>query len=142
MRDRRHALRLGFLHVIQFFRQGQSAVFADAPEVIGHQREDRKRDERNVHGVKVEQCVRAHFGSAEDELTHPAADNGYVADDACANRDRPERELIPRQKIAGEVRAQREQQHGDTDQPVDLTRRTIRTRDEDTDKMKHCHHDQ
>ena len=76
------------------------------------------------------------------QLTEPVADERHIVDDAGADGDRPEGELIPGQKIAREVCGDHQQKHGDADQPVEFARRTIRARGKDADKMKHRHDDQ
>ena len=48
-----------------------------------------------------------------------------VAHHVRADGDRPERELVPGQQVAGEREQQRERQQDDADHPVELTRRLV-----------------
>src|SRR5947209_20527256 len=53
-----------------------------------------------------------------------------------ADRDRPDRELIPRQQISGERQEQRQDEEDDADVPVELAWRLVRAGHEDAEHVQ------
>ena len=95
-----------------------------------------------MHRIEVEQGVRAHFRAAQRETRQPLADQRHIADNAGADRDGPVGQLVPGQQVTGEVRTQDQDQHGNTQQPVEFAWRTVGTGQEDADEMQHRDHHQ
>ena len=78
------------------------------------------RQEDDVQHVEADQRRLSIVAAADQQLAHCRPDARNRRRDVGADGDRPERELVPRQQIAGEREEQREQQHHDADDPVPL----------------------
>src|SRR5688500_2455217 len=134
---------------------GDAAVLADAPEVHGH---EERRDERDPDAVEdVEPQERA----GSDEANYEQRDAGVVrrgdeldvADleqagartldpeersgrgHVRSDRDRPDRELVPREEIPGEREQQGEHEQNDADDPVELAGRLVGAGHEDAEHV-------
>ena len=86
------------------FGPGESAVFADAPEVDGDQEHENRREDGHMQHIEAEQGFLADGGVAEQDELHLLADQGSVSRDRTAHGDGPEGQLIPGQQVAGEAR--------------------------------------
>src|SRR5262245_61897750 len=122
-----------------------AAVLADAPEVHGHQdrRDDGDRDA--VEDVEAQQRLPADEPPAEERVAdvvarvderdpvhvEEVAERALVPDARVraghvrADGHGPDRELVPRQEVAGEGEEQRQHEQHDADAPVELPRRLV-----------------
>ena len=67
----------------------------------------------------------ADLDAAEQHEAHLVAEHRRVAHHVGAHRDRPQRQLVPRQQVAGERQQQREREQDDPDHPVELPGRLV-----------------
>src|SRR6478736_4021698 len=103
-------------------RPGDPAVLADAPEV--HRKEDggRQREDHDVEHVEPEQRVLPDLQAAQQDPVERRVDQRRVSAHVRADRDRPERDLVPRQQVAAEAEHDRQEQQDHPDDPVELAR--------------------
>src|SRR4051812_1681972 len=94
---------------------GDAAVLADAPEVDRHEDDDDEREQQDVQHVPAQQRLRSDLRAAEQHEAHLTPEHRGVAHHVGAHRDRPQRQLIPRQQVSRERQQQREgeQDHAD-----------------------------
>src|SRR5262245_31647140 len=121
-------------------RPRNAAVLADAPEVDRHQEGRDERDPDAVEDVEAQERARANEASAEqaearvvgrgheldvadlEQVRGGALDSeqrrggGHVR----ADRDGPDRQLVPRQQVSREREEQREDEQDHADDPVEL----------------------
>jgi hypothetical protein len=84
-----------------------------------------------VQHVEADDGRLADHVAAAQRVEHLVAEVRDVGGDGGADRDRPERELVPRQEVAGEGEAERQEQQDDADAPVELARPLVRAGVED-----------
>src|SRR5215211_3682432 len=95
-------------------RSRDAAVLADPPE---GDREEDHQDERqgeHVQDVPPEQGVRTHDHPTEQQEVGLLRDQRRVTGERRPDRDRPHRQLVPREQVAGERQSQREEQQQHT----------------------------
>src|SRR3954451_898947 len=102
-----------------------AAVLADTPEVDSHEDHDHEREHEHVQHVPAQQRVGADLAAAEEHEAHLVSEDRGVAHHVRAHGHRPERQLVPRQQVAGEREQQGEEQQHDADHPVELPRRLV-----------------
>jgi hypothetical protein len=76
-----------------------------------------------VEDVEPNQGRLADNRTAEQELPNGFADDWNRSGNVGSDGDRPERQLIPWQQVAGETEKQRQNEQGDPEDPVEGTRR-------------------
>src|SRR5947208_2804397 len=118
-------------------RRSREPVPPDAPEVNGHEETRDQRDEDAVQDVEAEQRVRTDLPAAEEERARvvdvvesgdelvPGSlvpEDGPRAPHVGTDRDRPDRELVPGQEVAGEGEEKRQHEEDDAHHPVELAR--------------------
>ena len=81
--------------------------------------------------VEAQQRGLPDLVAAQQQVARLRPEDREVRDDARPDRDRPERELVPRQQVAGEGEGEREQQQQHADDPVELARRLVGAGEED-----------
>ena len=104
-----------------------AAVLANPPEVNRDKRDGRQRQDHAVQHVKSQQGVGVHSVAAEHQKANFGAEHRHRRAHVRAHRDRPERQLIPGQQVAGVAEQQGEEQQHHADHPVEFARRTIRS---------------
>ena len=105
--------------------ESQQRAFAD--ERAAEQREPRVVGRVNQRDVaQPQQRCAGTFVTEERRRARHARTDG----------DRPDRELIPREEIAGERQQQRQHEHDDADRPVELARRLVRPGHEDAEHVQ------
>src|SRR5688500_3598641 len=117
-------------------RPRDPAVLPDAPEVDGDQEGGRERQGHDVEDVEPQQGVRTQLVAAEEDEGDLVADERRRARDLVADRDGPERELVPREQVARVRQQQREHEEQRADDPVELARRLVRAGVEDPDHVQ------
>ena len=142
MGDRRHPGRALDRCLPDLTGDGQTAVLAHPPKVERHEDDDRQGDERDVEGVEVEERRPGHFRTAEEQRSDLITDQGDVGDEARADGDGPEGELVPGEEIAGEVRAEDQEEHHDSEDPIHFPRRSMCSGEEHPEEVQHRHDDQ
>ena len=80
--------------------------------------------------VKSQQRLLSDFVAAEEKELNRWADERRLLRDTGADRDCPERELVPRQQVAGEREEQSREEENDADYPVDCARAAVRAGEE------------
>ena len=98
------------------------AVLAHAPDVHGQHQDQEHREHGDVQRVEAQQRVLADLGATDQQVLQLAADQRDVVHEIRADRDRPVRQLVPGQQVAGEREREREQQQHHADHPVELAR--------------------
>ncbi len=89
-----------------------------------------------MQDVPAQQRLRAHDGAAQQEEVGLLGDERRVPGERGPHRDRPDRQLVPREQVAGERQAERQEQQDDPDHPVELARRLVGARVEDTSHVQ------
>ena len=87
----------------------KAAILANAPEM---NRDKQNRDQRQNHAVQhveAQQRIGIHLVAAQHQEVNLVADDRHGGRDIRTDRDRPERQLIPGQQIAGVAEQQRDQ---------------------------------
>ena len=97
----------------------------------GHQRDQEHRGDTGVQGVEADQRGATDLRTTAEHRLQPAADAGKVADHAGADGDRPVRQLVPGQQVAGEVGDEHEQKQQQSDDPVETPRSVEAAGEED-----------
>ncbi len=110
--------------------------FAHSPEMPGEKEDEHDRYDRGVERVKVDQGSLVDLRSAPDHLSQPLAEERDVGDHSRADRDRPVRELVPRQQVTGEVRSDDAEQEDQADDPVELARLVVTAGEIDAQQVK------
>ena len=125
-----------------------------------HQYRRHNRDKDTVKHVKSEQRRGADDRSGGQErsgivprrdqagqVAHLFRQGAFIAEQRRraghigADRDRPDRELIPRQEIAGKRKEKGQDQEQDPDDPVEFARRFVRPCHKDPEHMQHYQDD-
>src|SRR5918999_4081622 len=87
-------------------RSRDPAVLPDPPEVHGQEDGYHERKRQDMENVPPEEGLSAHLApSQEDELDLPGHER-RVRPEARADREGPERQLVPRQQVAAEGQQQ------------------------------------
>jgi hypothetical protein len=79
-----------------------------------------ERQHDDVEHVEADQCRLLDGPAADQQLADGRTDPRNRRGDVGADRHRPERQLIPRQEIAGEREEQRQEEHHHAEHPVPL----------------------
>src|SRR5215472_5402120 len=124
-----------FFSIFVLGLDGQAAIFLHTPEMNSdqHERDQRKND--HVKHVEAEQRVFADDVAAEEQEAHLVADEGHGGNNVRAHGDGPERELVPRQQIAGVAEEQRHQEKHDAYDPVEFVGRFVAAAIEDVEHV-------
>ena len=120
----------------------QPSGLAYAPEVKGHEDQQKGGKDGRVDGVKVGQSSRSDLGPALNQPLEPEPDPGNVFQHAGADGDRPEGKLVPGQQIPGEIGEKHDEKKTGTDDPVELAGRVKGSREEHTEQMQKGHKDE
>ena len=75
--------------------------------------------------VEPQERVLADLEAAQQQAVDRRVEQRRVAAHVRADRDRPERDLVPRQQVAGEAEHDRAEEQDHADDPVELTRRLV-----------------
>ena len=79
----------------------------------------------HVQHVPAQQGLGADHDAAQQQEVRLLRDERRVPRERRAHGDRPDRELVPRQQVARERQAEREEQQDHADDPVELARRLV-----------------